>query len=75
MAAGVEKDVLLILSATGREEEWERRIVQKTEGKIEVRWETLRKPDGSLKETEEFDQASFDGVTMLYTYSPVPVGK
>lgn len=69
------KDVLLILSAGGRDEEWENRIVQKTGGQIEVRWEALKKPDGSPKEPEEMDQAKFDGVTMLYTYEPVPVGK
>lgn len=75
MAADDKKDVLLILSATGRDVEWESRIVEKTQGKIQVRWETLRKPDGSLKTTEEMDPANFDGVTMLFTYAPVPVGK
>lgn len=74
-APSTNKDVLLILSAGGRDEEWENRIVQKTGGQIEVRWEALRGPDGSLKGTEELDQAKFDGVTMLFTYAPVPVSK
>lgn len=75
MAIGSNKDVLLLLTATGRDEVWEKRIVERTEGKVEVRWEALKKPDGSFKHTNELDQTKFDGVTMLYTFSPVPVGE
>lgn len=74
-AAGAQKDVLLIISANGRDEAWETRIVDETKGQVEVRWEALRKPDGSLKEVHEYDLAQFEGVTMLFTYSPVPAGE
>lgn len=68
------KDVLLIVTADGRDQEWESRIVQRTRGQIEIRWQALRKPDGSFKRVHEFDQANLDGITMLYTFAPIPAG-
>lgn len=72
---GEHKDVLLIISAPGRDEAWEKRIVERTGGRVEVRWEGLRKPDGSFKKMGELDRAKFEGLTMLYTYEPVPAGE
>lgn len=75
MATETRKDVLLIISAAGRDEEWEKRILNKIGGQVDIRWQALSKPDGSFKRIDEFEEGLFDGVTMLYTYSPIPVGR
>lgn len=75
MAASGPTDILLILAGSGRDAEWETQFLEKTSGKVEVRWECIWKSEGVVKKTEDFDPKIFDGVTMLYTYSPIPVGK
>lgn len=66
------EDVLLMLYAVERDEQWEAELLQKIPGKLRVRWEDTRKPDGSIKAAEELDPKIFEGVTMLFTYAPVP---
>lgn len=66
------EDVLLMFYAVERDEQWEKNLLQKFPGKLRVRWEDTRKPDGSIKAAEEHDPKIFEGVTMLFTYAPVP---
>lgn len=65
-------DVLLILTATDRDEQWEESLFQRIPGKLQVRWENARNPDGSLRKLEDLDRGIFEGVTILLTYEPVP---
>lgn len=66
-------DVLLFLTAAERDEQWEQDLFQKIPGKLQVRWENLRQPDGSMRNVEELDRRIFEDVTILFTYAPVPV--
>ncbi|ROV88732.1 hypothetical protein VMCG_10078 [Cytospora schulzeri] len=66
------EDILLMLYAVDRDEQWENDLLEKLPGKLQVRWENTRKPDGSIKAADEYDPKIFEGVTMLFTYSPVP---
>lgn len=66
------QDVLLMLYAVDRDEKWEHELLQRVPGKLRVRWENIRKPDGSIKAAHEHDPKLFEDVTMLFTYSPVP---
>lgn len=66
-------DVLLILTFTERDEQWEQSLFQRIPGKLHVRWENVRNPDGSLKKLEDLDRGIFKDVTILFTYEPVPV--
>lgn len=65
-------DVLLMLTGAERDEQWEQSLFPRIPGKLQVRWENLRKPDGSLRSVEEVDRGIFEDVTILFTYAPVP---
>ncbi|POS78797.1 D-isomer specific 2-hydroxyacid dehydrogenase [Diaporthe helianthi] len=65
-------DVLLVLSGAGRDEQWEIDLFQRIPGRLQVRWENIRNPDGSLRKLEEVDRSIFEDVTILFTYEPVP---
>jgi hypothetical protein len=68
-------DVLLVVSAGGRDEQWERDLFQRlpSSGHLQVRWANTRNPDGSLRKPEDLGRAVFEDVTILFTYEPVPV--
>lgn len=66
-------DVLLFLTAADRDEQWEHDLFQRIPGKLQVRWENLRQPDGSIKNVVDLDPKIFEDVTILFTYTPVPV--
>lgn len=66
-------DVLLILSGTDRDEQWEHDLFERLPGKLQVRWENIHKSDGSLRDVESLDRRIFKDVTILFTYAPVPV--
>ncbi|KUI71836.1 D-2-hydroxyacid dehydrogenase [Cytospora mali] len=66
------QDVLLMLYAVEPDQKWENNLLQKFPGKLQVRWVNTRKPDGSLMSADEHDPKVFEGVTMLFTYAPVP---
>lgn len=70
MASG---DVLLVLTGADRDAQWEQSLTQRLPRELQVRWENLRKPDGSLRNLEDLDRGIFEGVTILFTYAPVPV--
>lgn len=65
-------DVLLVLSAAGRDEQWERDLFQRLPGQLQVRWENIRNPDGSIRKLEDADRSLFEDVTILFTYEPIP---
>lgn len=66
-------DVLLILTGADRDEQWEQDLFQRIPGRLQVRWENLRNPDGSMRDVADVDRKVFDNVTILFTYAPVPV--
>lgn len=65
-------DVLLILYTVGRDGQWEQDLLQNLPRTLQVRWVDNRRPDGSFKTMDEHDPKVFEGVTMLFTYWPVP---
>ncbi|KAL1850743.1 hypothetical protein Daus18300_012821 [Diaporthe australafricana] len=66
-------DVLLVLSGTDRDEQWEHDLFERLPGKLQVRWENIRNSDGSLRDVDSLDRRVFDNATILFTYAPVPV--
>lgn len=65
-------DLLLLLYTADRDERWETDLLQRVPGKLRVRWVNIRKPDGTFKAADEHDPKVFEGVTMLFTFWPVP---
>lgn len=68
------KDILVTCYHGERDTEWEESLIQRLDGKIEIRWQSTVMPDGSSRPPSEYDSEILRDATMLYTYSPLPVG-
>lgn len=72
-AMATDNDVLLLLYTVERDEQWERDLLKRLPGRqLQVRWQDVCNPDGSIKAGHEHDPKIFEGVTILFTYAPVP---
>lgn len=76
VAADGPADVLVTLYPAPRRMEWEERLRHRCPraGKLEVRFATTNKPDGTPVKPSEQDPSLFDNVTMLFSYLPAPAG-
>lgn len=68
-------NVLVTCYPGERDTEWEKALVQKCGGKIEIRFQSNVKPDGTHRPSTEYDPEILEGATMLYTYAPLPDGE
>ncbi|CAN8105441.1 unnamed protein product [Discula destructiva] len=65
------KDILVTMYSGAPDKDWEKDLIQRCDGKLEIRWHDNLMPDGSLRGPSDYDSAILDGATMLYTYAPV----
>lgn len=65
------KDVLVTLYAGQRDTEWEKDLIARCDGKLEIRWQHAHMPG----EAKNYDNELLKDATMLYTYEPLPDGK
>lgn len=71
----VSEDILVTCYPGERDTEWERTLIQKCNGQIEIRFQSNVKPDGTHRPPTEYDPGILEGATMLYTYAPLPAGE
>lgn len=73
--AATTKDILVTVYAGERRTEWEMELVEKCDGRLEIRWQDSFLPDGTARTPADFDPGVLEGATMLYTYTPIPAGE
>lgn len=69
--AAPAKDILVTLYPGERDTEWEKDLIAKCDGKLEIRWQRMHMPD----QPQIYDNEALKEATMLYTYMPLPDGK
>lgn len=73
------KDILAIVYSLDPDHEWEKDLVQRCDGKLEVRWVKLQEStttaDGTHHDPSAYDREVLRDATMLFTYAPLPDGE